>query len=365
MSFFLPAAPSIFSAMVAPLLRWYAGSARKMPWRMSSPDPYCTLVSEIMLQQTRVETVKPYYERFIAELPTVAALAAADEERLLKLWEGLGYYSRVRNLQKAAQKVMLEFGGELPADRDLLLSLPGIGEYTAGAIASIAFGLPEPAVDGNVLRVCARLTDCHADIADPAFRRETRSLLKAVYPPGKCSDLTQSIMDLGAVVCLPGTPHCPECPLHEICLARKAGTAPALPVKKAAAERKIEVRTVFLLYSDSGRIALRKRPGRGILAGLWEYPAESGKLTRPEVGQWLKNHQIEAVGIRKAGSCKHIFTHLEWHQTGWLIQCRGENSEFTWTTLPDLHERYSLPSAFQGFSAAVNGIAAGKPAASK
>ncbi len=365
MIFFPQAAPSIFSAMAAPLLRWYASSAREMPWRMNSPDPYRTLVSEIMLQQTRVETVKPYYERFIAELPTVAALAAADEERLLKLWEGLGYYSRVRNLRKAAQTVMREFGGKLPADRDLLLSLPGIGEYTAGAIASIAFGLPEPAVDGNVLRVCARLADCHADIAEPALRRETRSLLKAVYPQGKCSDFTQSIMDLGAVVCLPGTPHCPECPLAELCLARKAGTAPALPVKKAAPGRKIENRTVFLLFSGSGRIALRKRPASGILAGLWEYPAEPGKLTRAEVGQWLKNHQIEAANIRKAGFCKHIFTHLEWHQTGWLIQCRGENSEFTWTALQDLHERYSLPSAFQGFADAVNGAAAGKPADSK
>ena len=352
MIFYSTVAPSIFAAMPMLLLRWYAKSARKMPWRLASPDPYCTLVSEIMLQQTRVETVKPYYERFIAELPDFAALAAADEDRLMKLWEGLGYYSRVRNLQKAAQTVMRDFGGRLPADRCLLLSLPGIGEYTAGAIASIAFGLPEPAVDGNVLRVCARLTDCHADIADPAVRKETRELLKKVYPPGKCSEFTQSIMDLGAIVCLPANPHCPECPMQKLCLARKNGSAPALPVKKAPCLRKIEARTVFLLRSDSGRIALRKRPARGILAGLWEFPSENGKMNRSQVKQWLQEHRLETVRLKKSGSYKHIFTHLEWHLTGWLILCRGDNPEFTWATVPELNECYSLPSAFQGFRAA-------------
>ena len=350
MKFYSAAAPSIFQAMVTPLLDWYAAEAREMPWRMSSPDPYRTLVSEIMLQQTRVETVKPYYQRFLSELPTIAALASADEDRLLKLWEGLGYYSRVRNLKKAAQEVMKRFNGQLPADRDLLLSLPGIGEYTAGAIASIAFGLPEPAVDGNVLRVCTRLADCHSDIADAAFRRETRELLGTVYPAGKCSEFTQSIMDLGAMICLPGNPRCGECPLQGICLARQNGTAPALPVKKVQEERKNESRTVFLLYSPSGKTALRKRPDRGILAGLWEYPSEPGIMTRTQIEEWLRKNHLEGVQLKKAVSYKHVFTHLEWHLTGWLIQCGAENSEFTWVTLADLNDRYPLPSAFQGCS---------------
>ena len=164
-------------------------------------------------------------------------------------------------------------------------------------------------------------------------------------------------MDLGAVVCLPGDPHCPECPLHDICLARKKGTAPALPVKKAPEQRKIEARTVFLCQSDSGRIALRKRPERGILAGLWEFPSGIGKMKRPQVQQWLKEHRIETVRLKKAGSYQHIFTHLEWHLTGWLIQCRGENPEFTWATVPELNDRYSLPRAFQGFRAAVTATA--------
>ena len=349
MRFYLPSAIPIFRSMVSPLLQWYDPAARNMPWRTEHPDPYCILVSEVMLQQTRVETVKPYYERFIAELPGFASLADAGEERLLKLWEGLGYYSRVRNLQKTAQAVMRDFGGKLPTDPALLLTLPGIGEYTAGAIASIAFGLPEPAVDGNVLRVCTRIADCHADIAEPAVRKETRELLKAVYPPGKCSEFTQSIMDLGATVCLPGEPHCLLCPLTEICLAGKNGSASVLPVKKASQLRKIEPRTVFLLRSDSGRIALRKRPDRGILAGLWEYPSESGNLNRTQAGKWLLDHGIEISRIRKSASYKHIFTHLEWHLSGWLVSCRNEIPEFTWVTVKELNDRYSLPSAFQGF----------------
>ena len=244
---------------------------------------------------------------------------------------------------------MDRFSGRIPSDREQLLQLPGIGEYTAGAVASIAFGLPEPAVDGNVLRVCSRLAECHADIAVPAFRQETRDLLKKVYPPGKCSEFTQSIMDLGAVVCLPGNPRCGECPLSKLCLAGQHGTAPALPVKKSPENRKTESRTVFLLCSGSGRVALRKRPDSGILAGLWEYPSETGVLTWPQVRQWLQKRDLAPVRISQAGSYKHIFTHLEWHLNGWKIQCGKENPEFTWVTLQDLSDRYPLPGAFRGF----------------
>lgn len=349
MDFYSQEAVPVFRSMVSPLLAWYDAAARVMPWRLKIPVPYYTLVSEIMLQQTRVETVIPYFERFIRELPSIQALADADEEKLLKLWEGLGYYSRVRNLQKAARAVVNDFAGRLPSDRDSLLRLPGIGEYTAGAIASIAFGLPEPAVDGNVLRVCTRLVDCHADIADPAFRKSTRLLLKAVYPPGRCSDFTQGIMDLGAMICLPGNPRCGGCPLRPVCLGYRNGTAPALPRKQAQKARKAELKTVFLLRSDTGKIALRKRPDRGILAGLWEYPSAEGTLTREEAREWLEKHQVPVIRLRKGNACKHIFTHREWHMTSWQADCSGENPAFTWATPQELAENYSLPGAFKGF----------------
>ena len=242
-------AAGIFRALTEPLLVWYMSAARDLPWREPNPDPYRVLVSEIMLQQTRVDTVKPYYERFTAEFPTIQSLADADEEHLLKLWEGLGYYSRAKNLREAARRLIAEYGGRLPADRERLLRLPGIGEYTAGAIASIAFGLPEPAVDGNVIRVCFRLLDCHGDPADPQLRGEVREQLKKVYPERHCSEFTQGLMELGAVICLPGNPRCPECPLRGICLGFKTGNAPALPMKKVQPKRRIERKTVFLLQT--------------------------------------------------------------------------------------------------------------------
>ncbi len=342
-------ARQIFRAMTGPLLSWYSPDTRQMPWRTTPPDPYYVLVSEIMLQQTRVETVKPYFRRFIAELPSISALADAPEEQLLKLWEGLGYYSRVRNLQKAAQTVMKEHGGQLPADRDLLLKLPGIGEYTAGAIASIAFGLPEPAVDGNVLRVCARLLSCHTPVSDPAFRKEIRDRLKNVYPAGHAAEFTQSIMDLGALVCLPGEPRCMECPLRTICLGFRSGEAPALPVRDKAPARKTEKYTVFLLQTKDGKTALRKRPGSGVLPGLWEYPSEKGFLTAKQVGEWLDAHGLSAEKISGAGRKKHIFTHLEWDMKAKRILCCGENREFTWATPEEIRDIYSLPGAFRKF----------------
>lgn len=345
-----PVAAEIFQAIVTPLLAWYSVSSREMPWRTDAPDPYRTLVSEIMLQQTRVETVKPYFERFISELPSIESLAAADEERLLKLWEGLGYYSRVRNLQKAARKVISDFNGKIPSDPELLLQLPGIGEYTAGAIASIAFGLPVPAVDGNVLRVCARLLDCHTDVTAPSFRNAVKLNLKRVYPAGRCSEFTQCIMDLGAMICLPGNPHCQSCPLNSLCAGFKAGSAASLPVKKAQPPRRIEFKTVFLLRSEKGRIALRKRPDSGILAGLWEYPAADGTLTRPRVSAWAEKHGISVLELKKAGSYNHIFTHLEWHMSSWKLLCKTESSEFIWVTREELDEDYSLPGAFKFFN---------------
>jgi len=334
-----------------PLLKWYDLSARVLPWRLEECDPYKTLVSEIMLQQTRVETVKPYFERFISELPDVNALARVPEDRLMKLWEGLGYYSRARNLQKAAQKVVEKFNGTIPSGHEELLSLPGIGEYTAGAIGSIAFGFPTPAVDGNVLRVCARLLDCHEDIADPSFRDSVASALKEAYPPDRCGDFTQSLMELGAMICLPGAaPKCGQCPLSPVCRAREEGTFAELPVKKQKSARKIEEKTLFLLISKENRIALDRRPGKGVLAGMWEFPAVPGILKENELRAVLKEWGIEAVSIRNAGKGKHIFTHLEWHMNAWLIRCGKESARFTWTTKKDLFEEHSIPSAFKTFT---------------
>lgn len=343
----------IFRAIVPPLLSWYAHSARLMPWRLRIPDPYKTLVSEIMLQQTRVETVKPYFERFIRELPTLAALADADEERLLKLWEGLGYYSRVRNLQKAARKIMADHGGTIPADPAALLKLPGIGEYTAGAVASIAFGQPEPAVDGNVLRVFARLLDYHEDAASPNFRKTVKDGLKKVYPAGQCSDFTQSLMDLGAMICLPGHPLCPECPLSDWCSGFQKGTAAALPKKKESPPRRVENKTVLILRSADGlRTALRKRSGRGVLRGLWEYPWLEGRLSRNEVLDYLQNNGFAPREIRELQPCRHVFSHLEWHMTGWLAECGAEppDTALVWTNARQMQDERPLPSAFRGLT---------------
>ena len=347
-----PAAAAIFRGLPGPLLAWYARSAREMPWRTPCPDPYRTLVSEIMLQQTRVETVKPYFLRFGETLPDFAALAAADEDLLLKLWEGLGYYSRVRNLQKAARAVMDGHGGKLPGDPKALRQLPGIGEYTAGALASIVFGLPEPAVDGNVLRVCARLLDCHDDTSDPAFRAGVTDRLRSVYPVGKCSEFTQSLMDLGAVVCIPGTPHCAECPLKTLCLGFLAGTADALPVRKKAPPRRIERKTVFLVVSRSGRTAIRKRPAGGVLAGLWEYPAEDGTFSKKEAAAWLERHGLAPETLRKCPPWKHVFTHLEWHLSGWRAEGTDEPPGFGWASQEELRSVYSVPGAFKGIEKA-------------
>ena len=348
----------IFRAIVQPLLSWYARSARTMPWRLSVPDPYKTLVSEIMLQQTRVETVKPYFERFIRELPTISDLAAADEERLLKLWEGLGYYSRVRNLQKAAQKIVTDYGGKIPADSSVLLRLPGIGEYTAGAIASIAFGQPEPAVDGNVLRVFARLLDYHEDASSPDFRKMIKDGLKKVYPAGHCSDFTQSLMDLGAVICLPGHPLCPECPLSAWCSGFREGTAAALPKKKENPPRRIENKTVLILRSADGlRTALRKRSGKGVLCGLWEYPWLKGFLSKNQVLDYLQSNGFSPLKIRELQPCRHVFSHLEWHMNGWLAECGEEpqDNSLVWTDAQQMRDERPLPSAFRGFTRQISG----------
>ena len=339
---------NLFSRIPAPLLAWYDANARVLPWR-ENPEPYRVWISEIMLQQTRVEAVKPYFERFLARFPNVESLADASEEELLKLWEGLGYYNRVRNLRKGAIAVRERFGGMFPRTYEEILTLPGIGEYTAGAIASIAFGLPCPAVDGTVLRVIARVTGNRSDVTKPQVRREIALSLASVYPPGRCGDFSQSLMELGATVCLPnGAPKCQACPLGSFCIAHRDGCERELPVHPEKKARRIERRTVFLLFCG-GCVAVRRRPDKGVLARMWEFPNVEGDLNRTalleQAGQW-------GLRVQSAERCvqtRHVFTHLEWVMSGWRIVCEEPVSLFCWVTCEELRKELSLPSAWKVF----------------
>jgi A/G-specific adenine glycosylase len=327
-----------------PLIRdWYAANRRALPWR-GAPSAYEVWISEIMLQQTRIETVIPYYGRFLAAAPDLPALAALEEDRLLKLWEGLGYYSRARNLQKAAKLVMERYGGELPASVEELRSLPGIGDYTAGAIASIAFSLPEPAVDGNVLRVLTRLLACGEDISSASVRRAFTALLRELYPSGEDAGLlTQGLMELGETVCLPGGEiRCAACPVRELCRAAAEGEPDRYPVKAPPKARRIDPRTVLLLRCE-GRIAIRQRERKGLLAGLWEFPSLDGTLSAEE----LQSLFPEARTITPCGEARHLFSHVEWHMTGYALELGRELPEYRWVTPAEIRTVYSFPSALR------------------
>lgn len=330
-----------------PLLSWYRANARCLPWRQTR-DPYRIWVSEIMLQQTRVAAVLGYYARFLAAFPSVEALAAAPEEQLMKQWEGLGYYSRARNLQKAAKIVVETHGGKFPRDFAGLLALPGIGDYTAGAIASAAFGLRQPAVDGNVLRVVARLADCHDDILNPQTKEAVREAVEAAMPQ-TAEDIrlfNQALMELGAVVCAPGgPPKCDFCPGKTFCLGRQRGTAEVLPVKAAKKPRRLEEKTVFLLLQN-GKIALRKRQDSGLLASLWEFPNVEGLLDEAAAAAAVAAWGFQPKNWLKKLTAKHIFTHVEWHMTGYSLVAAGAGpAEFVFVDAEGLACR-AVPSAF-------------------
>ena len=329
------------SKLPPPLLAWYRKNARDLPWRRTR-DPYRIWLSEIMLQQTRVAAVLGYYARFLEAFPTVEALAAAPEEHLMKLWEGLGYYSRARNLQRAARLVADR--GSFPDTYQGLLTLPGVGDYTAAAIASAAFARREAAVDGNVLRVVTRLTDCHDDIALPQTKKAVRSQVRAIFPEAEpdVRIFNQALMELGATVCVPnGPPKCLLCPVRELCLGRARGTAEALPVKAPKRQRRVEEKTVFLLLRE-GRAALRKRPETGLLASLWEFPNVEGTLDEPAAAQAVRAWGLEPKGWKNRLTAKHIFTHVEWHMTCYTLEVAGE-ADFTWV---DDFEQHAVPSAF-------------------
>lgn len=332
----------IYSQLPELLLPWYDAHHRDLPWR-TDQEPYHVWLSEIMLQQTRVEAVKGYYNRFLQALPTIAALAEASEETLYKLWEGLGYYSRVRNLQKAAKQIMELHGGIFPTDHTAVRALSGIGDYTAGAICSICFDLPTPAVDGNVLRVCTRLTADASPIDKASTKKSLTESLAAVYPK-ESGIFTQALMELGATVCTPnGQPKCDACPLSRICLAHKAKNETAYPVKAEKKPRKIRQMTVLLLH-DGEAFALRKRPKTGLLAGLWEFPHLDGKRSVDEILAYLDTQGIAPLDVEKAVERHHIFTHIEWHMTGIFLSCRRGGS-FVWGKPSD----YALPTAFRIF----------------
>lgn len=342
--------------IVQPLLRWYKNEGRLLPWR-ENQNPYYIWISEIMLQQTRVEAVKPYFSRFITALPTIPALAAVSEEDLLKLWEGLGYYSRARNLKRAAEKIMAEHNGLLPADFNHLLALPGIGRYTAGAISSIAYGKRIPAVDGNALRIIMRLLACRDDILKEKTRRQVETWLLDILPLD-AGAFNQALMDLGASVCLPKkAAKCPDCPLKQLCLAYDHNEVPLLPVKTKKAVRRIEARTVLLVIAD-GKIALQQRPATGLLAGLWELPNFTGTLSPSEIMQKLSDLGLHSRSLLPLSPSRHIFSHIEWHMTAYCALIEpGEVAEeaktygkttpiLCWSKKAELQDRYALPSAF-------------------
>lgn len=342
----------MLNEIVQPLISWYRQNKRILPWR-DQKNAYYTWVSEIMLQQTRVEAVKPYFLRFIGELPDVKALAECPEEKLMKLWEGLGYYNRVRNMQSAAQVVVAEYGGVLPASYDELLALKGIGSYTAGAIASIAYDIPVPAVDGNVLRVFSRITEDRQDIMKQSVRSQVEEKLLGIMPKDAPGDFNQALMELGAVVCVPNGPaRCMECPVAALCKAYHHGTVDELPVKAPKKKRTIENKTV-LVIQDGECTAIRKRPQEGLLAGLYELPNVEGHLSMDEALQKVKEMNLEPLHIEVLPEAKHIFSHIEWRMIGYRIRVSSleeqKESSFIFTEKKQSEKQYAIPSAFRAY----------------
>lgn len=338
----------VLIAMFEALIPWYEAHKRELPWRQDK-EPYHVWLSEIMLQQTRVEAVKEYYRRFLTTLPTIADLAEAPEEQILKLWEGLGYYNRVRNLQKAAQTICADYAGVFPSEYAQIRSLSGIGDYTAGAIASICFDAPTPAVDGNVLRVYSRLLADDANIDLQTTKKRIMRKLQETYPRKNPGIATQALMELGATVCVPnGAPRCDVCPVAEICQAREQDTWRNLPVRSEKKKRKIVDKTVFILLTED-TVALHKRSASGLLAGMWEFPNVDVKLDKQEAVTQVTGWQTEPVDLLMQTSYTHIFSHVEWHMTAYYIRCRKTNKKWKWVTKESLDETYALPSAFRPF----------------
>ncbi len=368
--------------LVAPLQHWFQNNARVLPWR-ENPTAYYVWISEIMLQQTRVEAVKPYFDRFIQALPDVKALAQCSEDKLLKLWEGLGYYNRVRNLKIAANQIMDAYDGEIPPQYEELLKLKGIGHYTAGAISSIAFGNAVPAVDGNVLRVISRVTADDSDIMKQSVRTHMEKKLFALMNKEGSLEgesvipavFNQALMELGATVCVPnGAPHCQVCPWTDLCEARKQNRIEELPVKKKANPRRVEEKTV-LIIKDGEQLALHKREEKGLLAGMYELPNVAGHLSEHEVLEYVRRHGYEPVRIQPVCDAKHIFSHVEWHMKGYVVFLEAKEypayvsndtavKDWIFIHIEETKERYAIPSAFSKYAEYLN-LVLGKNAIQK
>lgn len=350
----------ISDAEIRPLLEWYNANKRILPWR-DHKDPYRIWVSEIMLQQTRVEAVKPYYDRFLTALPTIEDLARVEQEQLLKLWEGLGYYNRVRNMQKAAQIMMDQYQGKMPMEYEQILQLPGIGSYTAGAIISIAFDKAYPAVDGNVLRILTRLTADKSDILNQKFKKQVEQALLEKMPQDRPGDFNQAMMELGATVCLPnGSPKCDVCPWAKMCLARKYNLVDQIPYKEKKQKRVIEKKTV-LIIRDGERTYIQKRPDKGLLAGLYEFPSLVGWVKKEEIEKYVIELGFEPLYIERVEDAKHIFSHREWHMRGYVIRVADTKLEGNRTEeikgmfFPkEIEQSYPIPSAFRVFTRYIN-----------
>ena len=337
----------IFEKLPEVLLPWYKRAHRDLPWRQTK-EPYRVWLSEIMLQQTRVEAVKGYYARFLEALPTVEALANCDDEQLHKLWEGLGYYSRVRNLKKAAQEIVSKYAGVFPQTYDQVLALPGIGEYTAGAVCSICFNAPTPAVDGNVLRVASRILDDATPIDLPAQKKKIQLALQKIYP-AQAGDFTQALMELGATVCGPNKkPDCENCPCKAFCLGYARGTAEQLPVKSPKKDRRTEEKTVFIFRCD-GKYALKKREDTGLLAGLWQFPDVPGKLNLEQALDAARSFGLKIVDVRRQLERSHIFTHIRWDMTGYYLDVEASAGDFVWMTAEEITAKAALPTAYRQF----------------
>ena len=345
------------SDISSPLLLWYDKNRRILPWR-EEPTPYKVWVSEIMLQQTRVEAVKPYFERFMKALPDIRDLAEASEEELLKQWEGLGYYNRVRNLQKAARQIVDEYDGRMPDSYEELMKLKGIGSYTAGAVASIAYGKTVPAVDGNVLRVVSRLRKDGRLITDPKVKTAVEQELLKIMPTSRPGDFNQALMELGACVCIPnGTPFCDRCPLELSCMAHRDGVELEYPKKAVKKSRQVEERTI-LIIRDENRAAIRRRPGKGLLAGMYEFPSMAGFHTAKEVAAYLSENGIKALRIQPLEDASHIFTHREWRMKGYMVRVDELESgqpgkavrDWIYIEPQETEEKYPIPSAFSAYT---------------
>ena len=339
------------------LLHWFDQNARILPWREEA-TPYRVWVSEIMLQQTRVEAVKPYFQRFLSTFPDISSLSKAEDDLLLKMWEGLGYYNRARNLRAAARMVMEEYGGELPSEKEQLMKLPGIGDYTSGSVASIAFGKWCTAIDGNVLRVIARLCANEQNILDKKVRLEVEQFILKILPRERPGDFNQALMELGALICIPnGAPKCEECPVSAMCLARLENKLDRIPYKEKKKERKIEEKTVMIIQSEN-RLLLRKRPERGLLAGMYEFPSIEGNVESDQILTFVKEIGLSPILIRRLEDSKHIFTHREWHMSAYFI--RVDDAQFSQDEkIPDtclliekkeMQRDYPIPSAFKTYT---------------